>query len=220
MKENTVKKLIMTNIPNYEVRDVDCENLCYKAKSNGIPEIIVGPSSLSAIQGFKGNGVRVGVSIAYPSGAITPELKVAEIQDCLAASDMIDVFFVTCAQGYFMSGHPDNLEKEMYDTVKATEKPVYFIIEETALSEDQRKILVETAKKAGVKGLLISTAFGPYDMIRRPNIEDIAKIKVLAGDTFEIIAAGNIKTEEDIEAALQAGADRVMINITDGIVGV
>jgi len=221
MAMELTEKIILTNIPDYEVRDADCENLCYKALANGISRILVGPSSLDVVKQFKGRGLRMGVSIAYPSGAVTPELKIAEMEDCLASGDAVDEFFVTCAEGYFMSGHEDNLVKEMTDIVKAAgSKPVYFIIECTALSEEQTAFLVKTATEAGVKGLLISTAFRPYDTIRRPEVEDIRKMRELAGDDLEIIAAGCIRSEEDAASAIAAGADSVMIDITDDIVGV
>ena len=221
MTKAQLKRIILTNIPTYDVTDENCENLYYKAKSNGIGRIIVGPASLDAIKGFEGRGLKVGVSIAYPSGAVTPELKVAEMNDCEAESSMIDMFFVTCSQGFYVSGHNDNLVKEMTDCVKATEKPVYFIIELMELTDAKLEFLVETAKKAGVKGLLLSTAFRPYDVIKDPDSKRIRKIKKLAGNDLEIIAAGrDMKTEEAALAAMRAGASSVLINVNDKVFGV
>ena len=220
MAELNGKNVILTNIPNYAVTDENCENLCYKALSNGICRVLTGPASLSAIAGFDGKGLSFGVSIAYPSGAVIPELKTAEMKDCEEAGKT-DMFFVTCAQGFFASGHPDSLVQEMKACVKATEKPVYFIIEAADLSPDNLAFLVKTAKESGVAGLVLSTAFAPYDVLPDPDAALIRKIKDMAGDGLEIIAAGrNLKTRKAAEDALSAGADSVLINVKDGVFGV
>ncbi len=220
MTKNILEKIVLTNIPNYDATDENCENLYYKAKANGIGRILVGPSSMKSIEGFAGRGVDVAVSIAYPSGAVCPQLKAQEIKDCEADSSIADMYVVAAAQGYFMSGHEDNLIEEMNLCVKAVDKPVYFLIEAGEMPDGELESFCRNAKAAKVAGMILSTSFAPYDMLKRPDGNDIKRIKKAAGDNLEIIAAGDICSEEDIQSALSAGADSVMVNIKQGIIGV
>lgn len=211
MTETILKKIILTNIPNYYVTDENCENLYYKALANGIPRVLIGPSSMRSAEEFAARGVKTGVSIAYPSGTVCPELKAQEIRDCEAESKIADMYFVTAAVGYFMSGHEENLAQETRLCKEASDKPVYLIIEAAEMTDEYLEKLCRTAKKEEIKGILLSTAFMPYD-VKRPGIEDIRRVKKYVKDELEIIAAGVFESEEDVVNAIEAGADAVMVN--------
>lgn len=212
------KKIILTNIPNYYVTDENCENLYYKALANGIERVIIGPSSMKTVEELSSRGVKTGVTIAYPSGTVCPEMKAQEIKDCEGSSSVADMYFVTAAQGYFMSGHEDNLRQEMKLCVEAADKPVYFIIETAEMSEEYLEKFCRTAIEERVSGVVLSTAFEPYD-VKRPDAGDIKRIRKYSGDQLEIIASGDIRTEEKIKEMLDAGADAVMVNEKFKIVG-
>lgn len=219
LTEEMKKKIILTNIPNYYVTDENCENLYYKALANGIERVVIGPSSMKAVEEFASRGIKTGITIAYPSGAVCPELKAQEMKDCEKISAIADMYFVTAAVGYFMSGHEDNLAREMNLCVHAADKPVYFIIEAAEMGDQYLKSLCDMAKKEKVKGILLSTAFGPYD-IRKPGVEDVKRVKQYVKDELEVIASGIIETEEDVQAMIEAGADAVMVNESCKIVKV
>jgi len=212
-----MEKVILTNIPNYYITDENCENLYYKAQANGIGRVVIGPSSMKVIEQMAVKGVKTAVTVAYPSGMVSPELKAQEIADCEKSSSAADMYFVTAAVGYFMSGHEDNLEKEMKLCVNAVDKPVYFIVEAAEMSDEYLEKLCKTAQKTRVAGIVASTAFMPYD-IKRPDASDVKRLKKYAGNDLEIIAAGVIETEEDVRKMLEAGADAVMVNEASGII--
>ena len=216
--EEMLKKIILTNIPNYYVTDENCENLYYKALANGIGRVIIGPSSMKSVEALSSRGVKAGVTVAYPSGTVCPELKAQEIKDCEALSSVADMYFVTAAQGYFMSGHEDNLRQEMKLCVSASDKPVYFIIEVAEMPDEYLEKFCRIAEEENVSGILLSTAFMAYD-VKRPNVSEVKRIKKYAGDQLEIIAAGDIQTAEEVKELLAAGADTVMVNESCKIVG-
>lgn len=212
-----MEKVILTNIPNYYITDENCENLYYKAQANGIDRVVIGPSSMKVIERMAVKGVKTAVTVAYPSGMISPELKAQEIEDCEKSSSAADMYFVTAAVGYFMSGHEDNLKQEMKLCVNAVDKPVYFIVEAAEMSDEHLEKLCRTAQETKVAGIVASTAFMPYD-IKRPGASDVKRLKKYAGDELEIIAAGVIETDEDVRKMLEAGADAVMVNEASGII--
>lgn len=205
------KKTILTNIPHYYVTDETCENLFFKARMYGFEKVLIGPSTAKIAQKLRGD-LKVGISISYPAGAVYPELKADEIKDFeengLTAADE---YYVTAALGYFISGHPENLEQEMSLCVAAANgKPVYFFLEAAEMSDADIESACAIAKKAGVKGLVASNGFLAYD-IKRSGPEDIKRLKKYA-DGLEILACGLLKSEADIEASLEAGADCAILD--------
>lgn len=215
--EELSKKIILTNIPNYYVTDENCENLYYKAMANGIEQVLIGPSSMKTGEKFQSRNVKTAVSIAYPSGTVCPEVKAQEITDCEQFSPIADMYFVTAAVGYFMSGHKDNLEKEMRLCIDAAKKPVYFITEAAEMSDKYLAKFCDSAIKNKIEGIVISTAFLPYD-IKRPTLEDIKRAKKYCGNKMKVIAAGFYKSMDDIEVVLEAGADMVIVNEAENLV--
>lgn len=206
-----LKRIILTNIPNYHVSDENCENLYYRALANGIQRVIIGPSSMKTVEKLSTRGIKTGVAIAYPSGTIAPDLKMQEIKDCEDVHSVADMYFVTAALGYFMSGHDENLREEMKLCIETVNKPVYFIIEAAEMEDEYLEKFCQIAIEEKVAGIVLSTAFIPYD-INRPSASDVRRIKQYVGNQLEIISAGDIQTEEDVREMLDAGADAVMVN--------
>lgn len=217
--ESLSKKIILTNIPNYYVSDENCENLYYKALANKIDRVVIGPSSIAVGEKFAGRGIKTGISIDYPAGASHSDLKAREITACEKAGDVADMYFVTAAVGFFLSGHEDSLREEMEQCVCAVEKPVYFIIEAAKMPDNYLEKLCEIAKEKGAAGIVTSTAFMPYD-IKRVTTEDIKRTKKYAGEGLKVIAAGPFTSMEEVQRAVEAGADAVLVNESGKMINV
>jgi len=213
------EKVILTNVPNYYISDENCENLYYKAMANQIDRVFISPTSAAVGKKFKDRGVKTAVSIAYPAGCADPELKAMEIKNCENEGGAADMYFVTAAVGYFMSGHEDNLQKEMTQCVEAVNKPVYFIIEAGEMSDRHLRILCNIAKKTKAAGIISSTAFMPYEICREP-AEDARRLRQYADGSLEIIVSGAFAAIEEIEHVIVNGADTVIINESSKIVRV
>lgn len=217
MREEMLKRTIATNIPDYYVTDEGCENLYYKAMVNQAGEVLLGPSSYKTAEKFAGKGVRTGISISYPAGTAYPEIKAEEIKSFEKETQCADAYYVTAAVGYFMSGHEDNLRSEMELCVQATEKPVYFFIEAAEMEDLHLEKVCQTAKETKVAGIVISTAFMPYD-IKRGTAEEVKRLKKYAGSELEVIAFGVFDTVEKVEEALAAGADKIILDGIDMLI--
>ena len=216
-REEILKRVIATNVPNYYVTDKDCENLYYKSLMNHVPEVLTGPSSECIAKKFTECDIRTGITISYPSGTAYPEVKAEEIRSFEQENGAADAYYVTAAVGYFMSGHDDNLEAEMELCVNATKSPVYFFIEAAEMEDRHLEKVCQTAKEKGAAGIVISTAFMPYD-IKRPTTRDIVRLKKYARDELETIAFGPFDTEEKVAEALEAGADKIILNGIDMLI--
>jgi len=216
--EKIAKKIILTNVPDYNVSDENCENLYYKAMANHINRVFIGPTSAAIGAKFQNWGMKTAVSIAYPSGCAYPDLKAQEIKNC-EENSAADMYYVTAAVGYFMSGHKDFLQEEMKLCVEAVNKPVYFIVEATEMSDEHLQKLCEMAKSERAAGIINSTAFMPYEIQRSP-AEDAKRLRQYAGSDLEIIVNYPFESIEEVENVIIKGADAVIINEGSKIVSV
>lgn len=216
-REEILRKTIATNIPNYYVTDEDCENLYYKAMGNHVNEVLLGPSSYKIAEKFSDKEMKTGISISYPAGTAYPEVKAEEIRSFEKENGSADAYYVTAAVGYFMSGHEDNLRDEIKLCVQATEKPVYFFIEAAEMEDRHLDKVCQTAREMKAAGIVISTAFMPY-AIRRGTAEEVKRMKKYAGSDLEVIAFGTFDTVKKAEEALEAGADKIILNGIDMLI--
>lgn len=204
-------KIILSNIQKYKVDDVDCENLCLKAMKYGIKKVLVGPSSVPLVKKLLlGSSVEMGVSISYPAGTYLPEAKAEEVEELAALHPSVSTFYVVMAVGRFLSGYEEEIRQEMSRTVQAAAgKDVYFMVESAIMSEAQLKKVCEMAQEAGVCGIVDTTGFKPYD-VPFPTAEDTKQL-ASASNTLHVVANGLIETRKEVEDALLAGADEVVV---------
>ena len=206
---NLASKIILSNIQNYHTADVDVENIYYKALDQGVHSVLIGGASFCVTKKFAARPVKTAVCAAYPSGAVPAELKAFEIIDAEKKYEDVEAFFVTAAMGWFLSGHADDLKKEMEACVTATKKPVWFITELTQMPADKRKEFCEIAEKAGVAGIMTSVLFAPYELPVAGPVE-IKELRSMTG--LKIAAPTKSGREEEWQALIDAGADFVVVN--------
>jgi len=96
------------------------------------------------------------------------------------------------------------------DEVKAVRKAcggkiLKVIVETCYLSEDEKIRLCKIVTEAGADFIKTSTGFGTAGAA----LADIALFRRHIGANVRIKAAGGIKTREDLEAFIEAGAERI-----------
>ncbi len=204
-------KLILSNIQNYKVDNKDCENICLKAMNYGIGRVLVQPSSVPLVKKLlAGSAVSVGVAISYPSGAYFADAKAEEIAEQVDINPEVAEFYVVMAVGRYLSGYTSEAEQEMRVCCEAAAgRDVYFVLESAVLSAEQLAEIAAIAKKSGIKGLVDTTGFRPYD-IPFPTAADTKKTAD-AAHGLKVIANGLLGSMADAEEKMKAGADEVII---------
>lgn len=204
-------KLILSNIQNYKVDNKDCENICLKAMQYGIKSVLVQPSSMPLVKKLlRGSEVKIGVAISYPSGAYFVDAKVEEIAEQVKMHPEITEFYVVMAVGRYLSGYTKEAAEEMKACVLAADgRDVYFMLESAILSSLQLAEIADLAKQSGIKGLVDTTGFKPYD-IPFPTAADVKKMAESAAG-LNVIANGLIDSLADAREKIDSGADRVII---------
>ena len=87
----------------------------------------------------------------------------------------------------------------------AGDKILKVIVETCYLTEEEKIRLCECVTKGGADYIKTSTGFGTAGA----SLADIALFRKHIGENVKIKAAGGIRTREDMEAFLTAGADRI-----------
>lgn len=142
--------------------------------------------------------------IGFPLGYSTLETKLYETKDAInKGANEIDMVINL---GDVKDGRFDLITYEIQTIKKACGRHVLKVIIETCYLTDIEKIkLCKCVTSANADYIKTSTGFGTNGA----KIEDIELFKKYIGSNVKIKAAGGIKTKEDINNFLNAGADRL-----------
>lgn len=145
----------------------------------------------------KKQGVRVTSVVGFPLGANTLAIKVAEIKQAVKdGADELDI----------VMNHAGDILEEVKMAVKAAEGKIVKIIIETCYLTDKKKVAVAKLVKAGGADFVkTSTGFGPSGA----TVADVKLLRRAVGKDFGVKASGGIKTKEQAEAMIKAGANRI-----------
>lgn len=142
--------------------------------------------------------------VGFPLGNGNSESKIEETIHAIAdGADEIDMVINI---GAVKNKDYDFVTEEIAVLKETVEDKVLKVIVETCyLTEEEKIRLCECVAKGGADYIKTSTGFGPAGA----DLKDIALFKEHIGPDVKIKAAGGIRTREDIEAFLAAGADRI-----------
>ena len=96
----------------------------------------------------------------------------------------------------------------------ASPKPLKVILETGGLTRDEKVIGCALAKAAGAAFVKTSTGFGPGGA----TAEDIALMRAIVGDDVGVKASGGIRTTDDAQKMIAAGANRLGASASIAIV--
>jgi deoxyribose-phosphate aldolase len=91
---------------------------------------------------------------------------------------------------------------------------VKVIIETAQLSSEEKVIACALARTAGAAFVKTSTGFGGGGA----TVEDIELMRRIVGSDMEVKASGGIRTREDAQKMIKAGADRIGASASVAIV--
>lgn len=181
------------------------KTLCQEAIDYDFMSVCINPDFVSlAADKLKGTGVDVCTVIGFPLGANTQAVKVFETKDALnnGATEIDMVINVSDIkdQAY------DKVEAEIRAIKEATGKHILKVILETALlSNDEIVKACELAVAAGADFVKTSTGFSTGGA----TAEHIALMRETVGPNIGVKASGGIRSREDFDAMVAAGATRI-----------
>ena len=185
-----------------EVRKVCAEALKYSFAS-----VCVNPFWVPLVAAeLRGSPVKVCTVAGFPLGATSTAAKVAETRAALAdGAQEIDMVINIGALRGGETGVVETDIRAVADASHASAAIVKVIIE-TALLTDTEKILAcQLAQAAGADFVKTSTGFSKSGA----TVADIALMRKTIGPSMGVKASGGIRTLEDLNAMVAAGATRV-----------
>ncbi|MGX9135324.1 deoxyribose-phosphate aldolase [Rummeliibacillus sp. JY-2-4R] len=179
--------------------------LCAEAKEFGFASVCVNPTwvSLSAAE-LKDATSKVCTVIGFPLGASTSATKAFETKDAIAnGADEIDMVINV---GALKSKQFDVVENDIKAVVEAANGTLVKVIIETCLLSDEEKVKAcELSVAAGANFVKTSTGFSTGGA----TAEDVALMRKTVGPEIGVKASGGVRSLEDLESMIEAGASRI-----------
>ena len=191
--------------------------LCAEAEQYGFASVCINPTWVKrAANNLRGSGVPVCTVIGFPLGATTTEVKAMEARKALRdGAREIDMVINV---GALKSGLHDIVFDDIAKVVDAAHEAgaVCKVILETALLTDEEKVIASAlAKRAKADFVKTSTGFGPGGA----TVYDVALMRETVGPEMGVKASGGVRTADDAEDMIAAGATRIGASAGVQIVG-
>ena len=176
-----------------------------EAKEYNFASVCVNPTWVAyCAQALADSDVKVCTVIGFPLGANTSAVKAFETKDAIAnGADEIDMVINI---GALKDGNTDLVFNDIKAVVDAAAGKCVKVIIETCLLTDEEKVLAcQQAMKAKATFVKTSTGFSTGGA----TVHDVALMKQTVGEQCEVKASGGVKTYQDMQDMIDAGATRI-----------
>lgn len=181
------------------------QKICAEAREYGFASVCVNPTwvSLAAAE-LKEAASKVCTVIGFPLGTSTSATKAFETKDAIAnGADEIDMVINI---GALKSKQYKAVEKDIRAVVEAANGTLVKVIIETCLlSKEEKMKACELAVSAGADFVKTSTGFSTGGA----TVEDVALMRQTVGPKIGVKASGGVRSLEDLESMVKAGATRI-----------
>ena len=182
------------------------KKLCEEAMEYGFHSVCVNSGFVYyCAQILKNSEVKVCTVIGFPLGAMSTAGKVSEAK--AAVKDGAEELDMVIHVGMIKSGDWDYVKQDIASVVEAAQDKaiVKVILETCLLTEEEKKKACRIAKEAGAAYVKTSTGFSTGGATE----EDVALMRAVVGPEMGVKASGGIRTLQDAERMVRAGADRI-----------
>ena len=203
-----VDHTILTTTATWEqVQKICDEGMKYDTASVCIP-----PRYVKKAARYVGSKLKICTVIGFPNGYTMPEVKVFETEDAVRnGADEIDMVINL---GMVKAGDWEGVLEEI-KAVKAScaGRILKVIVETCQLTQEEKIAACRVVSMSGADFIKTSTGFSTGGA----TVEDVALFKKHVSPDVRIKAAGGIRTFEQAQAMLDAGADRIGASALAGL---
>jgi deoxyribose-phosphate aldolase len=184
----------------------DIEKICAEAAQFGFASVCVNPVWVPHCRDLlKGSCARVCTVIGFPSGAHAPDVKAYEARRAVEqGAEEVDMVINI---GALKSKDFALVEQDIRGVVQAAQPNalVKVILETSLLTREEKIMGCSLAKAAGADFVKTSTGFAGGGA----TVEDIHLMRETVGPEMGVKASGGVRTKEEAEAMVAAGATRI-----------
>ena len=202
---NNVSKYIDHTNLRPDAIESDIIKLCKEALAFKFASVCINPIHVPlAVSILQNEKIKVSTVVGFPLGATSSEMKFAESRFLThQGAEELDMVINIGALKQKEYGIVENDIARVVDA--ADGNPVKVIIETCLLNEEEMLRACKIILNAGAAYVKTSTGFSTEGA----RVEDIKLIKKNVGKNVGIKASGGIKTLEEVELMISAGANRI-----------
>ena len=181
--------------------------LCFEARKHNFASVCINPAWVTlCAQLLQGSPVKVCTVIGFPLGATTTDVKAFEAQKAIdqGATEIDMVINI----GALKARDLELVARDILAVVTTSHAGgaiVKVIIEAVLLTDEEKTIACLISKEAGADFVKTSTGFASGGA----TVHDVALMRRVVGPEMGVKAAGGVRTYEDAENMIQAGATRI-----------
>ena len=203
----SIASLIDHTLLRPDATHAEIVELCSQARHYNFASVCLNPYWVPvAVKQLAESRVLVCTVVGFPLGATSTASKVAETEAALADGaqeiDMVQNI------GALRSGDREAVQRDIQAVVDAAHRGgaiVKVILETALLDDDQKTTACVLAKAAGADFVKTSTGFGPSGA----TVHDVELMRRAVGPQMGVKASGGIRTLDDFNKMVAAGATRV-----------
>ncbi len=192
----------------------ELEKVCSEARTWHFATVCVNSSNIPLVAKLlAGSGVKPIAVVGFPLGAMTATAKAFEAREAVRnGAREIDM---VVNLGALRSKDYATVFDDICRVVSASRPyPVKVILETAGLTNDEKIIGCSLSKAAGAAFVKTATGFGPGGA----TVEDIQLMRRIVGDNIGVKASGGVRSTEDAQKMMAAGADRIGASASVAIV--
>lgn len=194
----------------------DLDEGCRLGRREGVAVVCVRPSDLRrSAEALDGSRTAAGTVIGFPHGGSTRAVKVHEAREAIEDAQSVlgskgppvELDLVVDI-GRALSGDWGSVRDEVQavlDVTHARGGLLKVVLETGYFAEEHLRRLCELCGELGADFVAAGSGFGP----RGASVEDVRFLREHAPPSVRIKATGGIETLADVQALIEAGADRI-----------
>ena len=188
--------------------------VCEEARKYGFASVCVNSVwiglAAKLLEGSRSMAICV---VGFPLGAMATRSKSLETREAIAdGADEIDMVINI---GALKGGQHDLVFEDIKAVVRAAQgRPVKVILETTMLERDEKIVGCTLSKAAGAAFVKTSTGFGGGGA----TLDDVALMRAVVGPDIGVKASGGVRSVEDAQNFIAAGANRLGASASIAIV--
>ncbi len=203
---SNIASLIDHTLLKAEATAPQIEQLCKEAAEHHFASVCVNPAWVAlAAKHLEESEVKVCTVIGFPLGASTSETKAFETKDAIEkGAGEIDMVLNI---GALKSGQEDVVKADVEAVVNAAKGKaiVKVILEICLLTDEEIKVASRLSKEAGADFVKTSTGFSTGGA----TVEAVRLMRETVGPDLGVKASGGVRSLEDVEKMVEAGATRI-----------
>lgn len=200
-----MNKLIDHTLLKADAVQAQIEKLCEEAKEHDFASVCVNPTWVkTCAELLKESDVKVCTVIGFPLGATTSAVKAFETKEALANG--AEEFDMVINIGALKDQRYEYVVEDIRSVVEAAKGHCVKVILETCLLSDEEIVKAcECCVKAKATFVKTSTGFSTAGA----TVAHVKLMKASVQGACKVKAAGGVRCYEDLQAMVEAGADRI-----------